>query len=95
MSTTKTFWDQKVGWMNAGDVTEDGEPCVRFNGAHFVLGSRGLEAPASCRGFAGQRCTITLKDGRVLTSVDVWHQGMIPDEYRHELPDNAISMEWR
>lgn len=40
-------------------------------------------------GFDGQRFYIRFFDGREITTNNLWHNGIIPQEYREQLPDNA------
>lgn len=41
------------------------------------------------RGFGGRTFVIEFKDGRVVTTRDLWYLGDIPEEYWEALPDNA------
>jgi len=86
----KTFWDEKVAWKEAGDITEDGGRVVRYRNGHYIFCKM---STSPYRGFYGKQFTVTLLDGTVLTSNDVWHQGTIPESYRDRLPDNVT--EWK
>lgn len=88
----RTFWDEKVAWKMAGDITEDGDRVVRYHNGHYIF-CKMSDAPAAHRGLYGRRCEAVLLDGTVLVSNDVWHQGTIPESYRNRLPDNCT--EWR
>jgi len=46
-------------------------------------------APRAHRGHGGRVFRFHTKDGRIVISSDVWHQGTVPDQFRHLLPDNA------
>lgn len=41
-------------------------------------------------GYAGRRFYIRFNDGHEITTNNLWYQGKIPDEYRSQLPDNAV-----
>lgn len=84
------FWEQKVYWKELGDVTSDGEKCVRVEGSHFVIG----DEDSKWKGHSGRKFKVTFIDGphkghEVITT-NLWHQGKIDDEFLSELPDNAI-----
>ena len=40
-------------------------------------------------GCAGRRFWIRFKDGRVLTTNNLWCGGKVPDEFRKDFPDTA------
>lgn len=84
---TASFWMEKVGWRLAGDRNRlNGNPVVRCDGSHYVLGS----GNSGMRGVGGRPFRFRmLADGRVVKSTDVWFQGVIPAEFRDLLPDNA------
>jgi len=42
------------------------------------------------KGFGGRRWFIRFHSGRVAVTDSLWHQGLIPDEWRDRLPDNAM-----
>lgn len=58
----------------------------RVNGQHYMDGGEGTGA---FKGFGGRTITFYCEDGRVVTSRNVWHQGIVPEYWRDELPDNA------
>lgn len=94
----RSFWDQKVEWMNNGDMTipekgrrEKPSRVVRMDGYHYVIG----EEPPGGKGGAGwghggREFHIKLKaTGEVVVTHNLWSQGEIPAEYRDVLADNA------
>jgi hypothetical protein len=77
---TCAFW---LGYIQRRD-----EPgMARIKGVHYVVGDE--KASWVVRGFDGQRFVIRFKDGRVVTTHNLWHQGEIPEVWKSELPDNA------
>ena len=64
---------------------------VRFKGSHFeIVPDTGSSA---FRGYGGARFVIHFKDGRVVETHNLWHQGDIPQHFRDRLPDNANQIE--
>lgn len=41
------------------------------------------------RGFGGRRFRIRYKDGTIVTTTNLWHNGVVPENFRHLLPVNA------
>lgn len=60
---------------------------VRCRGWHYIIGDD--KNHVGERGFAGRTFTIKFKDGRVVTTSNLWGQGEIPERFRERLPDNA------
>lgn len=50
----------------------------------------GFREPTGGKGFGGRRFVIRFHDGRVVETRNLWMIGIIPDEYREALPDNAV-----
>lgn len=65
---------------------------VIFNNQHYTIGP---EHTTGFRGFSGAKVVITFKDGRVVTTTNLWHQGTIPTEFLDLYPENTESMKWR
>lgn len=63
---------------------------VRVMGVHFVDGGYLPDAPRSCLGFGGKLHVVEFKDGRRVTTNNLWHQGVIPKRFRDRMPDNAM-----
>jgi hypothetical protein len=83
-----SFWEEKVAWRKAGDVTPDGRPVIRAGGFHHILGDE--RAEPAWRGNCGRRYAFEmLDDGRTVETTDLWDQGEIPPQFRDALPDNA------
>jgi hypothetical protein len=63
---------------------------IIVGGTHYRYGG---EEKSSARGFGGEKFTFRfLSDGSELTTTNLWHQGQIPDRFRHLMPDNAVSV---
>ncbi len=76
------FWS---GWVARRD-----EPQVaRVRGEHYVIGARAHE-PHDGLGFYGQEFTLRFHDGREISTNNLSWQGVIPEEWRPDLPDNAV-----
>ena len=72
-------------WMRLAQG--QGRPKVAIiNGKHYMIGP---EDASGMRGFGGQRFRILFKDGRSVTTTNLWHQGEIPEHFRERMPDNA------
>lgn len=62
-----------------------------IDGHHYILGPQGSGVPSQYRGFSGRKFIIQrLSDGRTIETVDLWHQGKIPQHFRDRLPDDAV-----
>lgn len=89
------FWNEKVSWMLAGDVTEDGGIVVRCQGVHYVIESE--TSNSGFRGFSGHKLIWKFLQGphkgKVILSTNVWCQGDIPQDYKDVLTDNACLAE--
>lgn len=70
------FWIEK--WQMRNDPR-----VVRADGNHYFIGPR--------KGKLGHdgRLFIIKKDGRIIYTNNLWHQGEIPEQFRSILPDNA------
>ncbi len=40
-------------------------------------------------GMGGSKTIIKFNDGRIVITNDLWHQGTIPERFKHTMPDNA------
>jgi hypothetical protein len=78
------FWDQYVDRKDEPNI-------VRVNHVHYVIGDE--NASGAFRGFGGAKWIIKFKDGREVTTTNLWFQGKVPEEFWNRLPDNADSLE--
>ena len=58
-----------------------------IGGNHWMIG---YEGPSIFRGMGGRRYIILFNDGRLVETTNLWHQGLIPTEFRTLLLDNAV-----
>lgn len=54
---------------------------------HHMIGEE--KKPGPWNGYGGQEFTIRFKDGRVVKTCNLWHQGSIPERFWDRLPVNA------
>ena len=84
---TCMFWWEKVEWSNDPD---EKYRVVRVDGVHRTIGREpDASVPRHILGHGGCRFHFRFKDGHEVVSHNVWHQGKIPEHFRHLLPDNA------
>lgn len=82
------FWSEKVEWAHFGD--EHYELAVRVNGQHFLISEDPKPGQNGFFGYGGSAFYIHFHGGRKVISRNVWHQGDIPEHFKHLLPDNAV-----
>ena len=75
----KHFWKEKVKNKNDKRV-------VIIDGKHYYIED---DNATDIHGFDGETFYIEFKDGRQVKTENLWTQGIIPDEFRPDLPDNA------
>ena len=74
------FWNDKV-------PIKDLDTVARINGEHYIIMPES-DLP-SIRGFGGERFKIRFFDGREVITHNLWYQGVIPEAFKDDLPDNA------
>lgn len=61
-----------------------------IDGCHYMLGAESAPHGIGMRGFGGRKFTIIyLKDGREITTTNLWTQGIIPKRFLAAFPNNA------
>lgn len=72
------------------EIMAEKEKYIIINGECYHDGGN-IEHPNSYSflGHGGRRFWIRFKDGKTLTTNNLWAQGPIPEEYKSELPDTA------
>lgn len=80
------FWDKLV-------VIKDDPKTVRVKGTHYIIGPEPKNERALFLGFGGRRFDIRFKDGREVSTRNLWCQGEIDHKFREQLPDNAEFIE--
>jgi hypothetical protein len=81
------FWAEKVQWLNNNNTDEYNYKVARINGQHHIIGNEGSQH----KGCGGRKHIIKFKDGKIVETTNLWHQGEIPEELKNILVDNA---EW-
>lgn len=76
------FWDDKVKNFR------NNQRVAIVNGWHFTACLE--DETGELRGYGGKKFVIQFNDGRTIETTNLWCQGVIPQEYRHILSDNAI-----
>jgi hypothetical protein len=77
-----SFWMELVRKAGSRDS-------VRVDGAHFMIFPDVSDGYRGFVGFGGDRFDIQFKNGRKITTKNLWHQGKIPERFRDRLFDNA------
>lgn len=62
---------------------------VRIQGKQYTLGPEEAGSSANMRGFGGLSFLIRFRNGRTVSSTNLWLNGEIPRRFRGRLPDNA------
>lgn len=101
--SNERFWQEKVGWMEAGDrcpTTRNGRACdpgfrnvLRIGGRHYVVRSVGEVPKRDGLGMGGARTLWRFLDdeaGVVHETMDLWYQGQVPEHLVGVLVDNAV-----
>lgn len=77
------FWLEKVRWRESGDPTA----VVTKDYRHYRIGVE--SGTPAFRGFGGHKFTVRFHDGREVETTNLWHQGTVPERFRHRLTPNA------
>ena len=75
------FWNDKVQGKNDINV-------VRIKGEQYYIGKENNDGN-KFKGFGGHKSVIKFFDGREVVTTNLWHNGVIPEDFRERLPDNA------
>lgn len=71
-------------WVANWQIRNDPET-VRINGNHYRIHT----GESRFKGMGGAEITIRFKDGRVVHTDNLWHQGTTPSQFKVVLFDNA------
>lgn len=77
------FWDNLI-------KTKDNPESVRINGTQYHIGREEYNHPEEFRGYGAEKFYIKFNDGRKVTTTNLWCNGIIPNNFRSILTDNAI-----
>lgn len=60
-------------------------------GHHYHIGPEEGGGPGGirARGYGGRKHFVQFKDGRRVTTTNLWHQGEVPKRFRDKFPDDA------
>lgn len=85
---TCLFWMEKTK-----PSIRDSEATARINGTHFRIGPPRNWGSMHFRGYRGAKFVIKFDDGRIVETTNLWCQGLIPESFREELPNNAVFLQ--
>lgn len=89
---TCDFWEKRL--IDDAEYPEH-TVCI-IDGAHYIIED---ENDTSCfRGFAGRKFIIKFNDGTIVTTTNLWYQGVIPENFKDKFPNNAEfvdGLRWR
>lgn len=74
-------------WVGYATRRSDGRAVI-VDGQHYMLGDE--KSRSYFRGFGGNKFTIRFHDGHMAVSTNLWFQGVVPERWRPQLPDNAV-----
>lgn len=80
---SENYWQERIPESKISPL------CVIADGQMYWIGNEKIQSSHEFRGFGGAKWQIDFLDGRQVTSTNLWHNGVIPDKYRAQLPDNA------
>lgn len=75
---TKQFWKEIIAEKDKHTI---------INGECYAIGDE--KDKSYFRGYAGRKFKIQKDDNTVIETTNLWYQGVIPEEFRNELKDNA------
>ena len=81
-----SLWRERLSLVGNSDV-------AIIDGTLYTIGDEDSTDP-SCRGFGGDKFVINFKDGRKVTTTNLWCGGEISEHWRPQFPDNA-DFDWR
>ena len=63
-----------------------------IDGTFYTIGDE--NDPSQFRGFGGDKFVINFKDGRQITTTNLWCGGDVPEAWKSQFPDNA-DFDWK
>lgn len=73
------FWNDNV-------EAKDKPRIARIKGEQYYIGK---ENQNGFRGFCGRKFCIRFLDGREVVTTNLWYNGVIPEDFKERLSDNA------
>lgn len=81
------FWRERLSLVGNPDV-------AIIYGTFYTIGDE--NDPSPFRGFGGDKFVINFKDGRQVTTTNLWCDGNISDAWKSQFPDNAdFDWQWK
>lgn len=76
-------------WMALSDKGKSNiiRPIIE-NWTHYTIGDEN----SSFKGHYGRAFEIVMLNGDIIHTTNLWHQGTIPEQYRHLFENNALSV---
>ena len=83
------FWHKMLPLVKNSNV-------AIIDGTFYTIGDENASQFKFNRGFGGDKFVINFKDGRKVTTTNLWYEGHIPEYWRPQFPDNAdFDWQWR
>lgn len=80
-------------WRRRLPLVKDSDIAI-IDGVFYSIGSE--NDPSSCKGFGGDKFVIRFKDGRQVTTTNLWCGGNISDAWKDKFPNNAdFDWQWK
>ena len=82
-----SLWRKRLPLVNKSNV-------AIIDGTFYTIGSE--DDPSPFRGFGGDKFVINFKDGRKVTTTNLWCGGNVSKHWKPQFPDNAdFDWEWK
>ena len=82
-----SIWRERLPLVGRPDI-------AIIDGTFYTIGDE--NDPSPFRGFGGDKFVIKFKDGREVTTTNLWCGGNIDEHWKSQFPDNAsFDWEWR
>lgn len=80
-------------WRERLSLLDDPDTAI-IDGTFYTIGDENDSSPF--RGFGGDKFVINFKDGRKVTTTNLWCGGKISDAWKSKFPDNAdFDWQWK
>ena len=82
-----SIWRERLSLVGRPDI-------AIIDGTFYTIGDE--NDPSPFRGFGGDKFVIKFKDGREVTTTNLWCGGNIDEHWKSQFPDNAsFDWEWK
>jgi hypothetical protein len=89
VQNARTVWNS---WVAMGDHDTTGNQIIRCDHILYTTRPPQPNMPREWNGHGGRRFQFRMLSGETVNTVNLWHHGTIPTDYRHLLPDNASEL---